>query len=178
MKWSYRSPSATHPPSSCWPLTFKWLDILSTQVQSLLNLACFFSVYVLRSISSHIPLKYRFLDDCYVGFRHVYLSLTYETIIATIESRTSEDFQQLSATIFCIFVPRNPQNFYSCGGNVLDVLYVSTEFSWHSNYSSGLVTIYLHKVVRNYDRGEPAVSHKWTNWVWEVSSWSSRNWSF
>ena len=27
---------------------------------------------------------------------------------------------------------------------------------------------------QNYDRGEPAVSYKWTGWVWEITGWSSR----
>ena len=25
-----------------------------------------------------------------------------------------------------------------------------------------------------YDRGEPAVSYKWTGWVWDITGWSSR----
>ena len=33
-----------------------------------------------------------------------------------------------------------------------------------------------------YDWGEPAVSYRWTGWVWEITSWSSRlqgkYWSF
>ena len=25
-----------------------------------------------------------------------------------------------------------------------------------------------------YDRGEPAISYKWTGWVWEITGWSSK----
>ena len=33
-----------------------------------------------------------------------------------------------------------------------------------------------HEIVRarNYDQGEPAVSHRWTGWVWETTGWGSR----
>ena len=29
-------------------------------------------------------------------------------------------------------------------------------------------------IIPNNDRGEPAVSYKWTGWVWEITGWSSR----
>ena len=28
--------------------------------------------------------------------------------------------------------------------------------------------------VQGYDRGKPAVGYRWTGWVWEITSWSSR----
>ena len=28
--------------------------------------------------------------------------------------------------------------------------------------------------VLSYDQGEPAVSYRWTGWVWEITGWSSR----
>ena len=38
------------------------------------------------------------------------------------------------------------------------------------------------KLVGIYDQGGPAISYKWTGWVWEITGWSSRlqvnYWSF
>jgi hypothetical protein len=31
-----------------------------------------------------------------------------------------------------------------------------------------------HTYLQGYDRGEPAVSYRWTGWVWELTGWSSR----
>jgi hypothetical protein len=44
-----------------------------------------------------------------------------------------------------------------------------THFPCHSNPQ--LATYYL---IMSNDLGEPAVSYKWTCWVWEIAVWSSR----
>ena len=38
--------------------------------------------------------------------------------------------------------------------------------------SEGETKIIIHYEI--YDWGEPAVSYKWTGWVWEITGWSSR----
>ena len=30
------------------------------------------------------------------------------------------------------------------------------------------------QLTETYDRGEPAIRHKWTGWVWEITGWSSK----
>ena len=67
IKWSYRS------PLPYWILNLEWLTYFEHKIQSLLN-TCFFGVHF-RSAPNHIPLKYRFPNYCYVGFRHTYLNL-------------------------------------------------------------------------------------------------------
>ena len=41
-------------------------------------------------------------------------------------------------------------------------------------FGQKLLRIWLWSIGKTYDRGEPAVSYRWTGWVWEITSWSSR----
>ena len=43
---------------------------------------------------------------------------------------------------------------------------------YHFFTRSPLIRMYL--LIPVYDRGEPAVSYKWTGWVWEITGWNSR----
>ena len=54
--------------------------------------------------------------------------------------------------------------------------------SRHFMIASLLVSTAYWSTFPSYDWGEPAVSYKWTGWVWEIFGWSSRlqenYWSF
>ena len=42
-----------------------------------------------------------------------------------------------------------------------------------SQYCSRYLWVTIYSIANN-DQGEPAVSYRWTGWVWETTGWSSR----
>ena len=63
-------------------------------------------------------------------------------------------------------VPETPRH------RLLDLLVLSSEKSFSS--TSQIVALHNYSFMCSNDQGEPAVSYRWTCWVWEVTGWSWR----
>ena len=52
--------------------------------------------------------------------------------------------------------------------------FASSSHSFEMTNDPNLASSKVHRGRRPYDREEPAVSYRWTGWVWKIIGWSSR----